>query len=129
MTKEMMFAKEQEGIDGSPEVASWNPKVIDGDSEPASGVERSELWTWYVARIRALSGSEDEPLRLTALLGWTESRISRAEGAARIGILGMNVPAESPDSYLAYLAGDCLARLALDMEIPEANGPQVNCIK
>jgi hypothetical protein len=44
-------------------------------------------------------------------------------------MLSLNVPADAPDSYLAYLAGDFLARLALDLEIPEANGPQVNRIK
>jgi hypothetical protein len=44
-------------------------------------------------------------------------------------LLGLNVPAEAPDSYLPYLAGDFLARLALDLEIPEVNGPQVNRIK
>lgn len=103
---------------------SWNPKVIDGGEQSAGDIERQELWDWYVARIKALSGYDAEQVKLTALLGWTEGRMSQASCEARIDTRCSHFTGEVPDSYRAYLAADYMARKALHLETPETK-----CIK
>jgi len=109
-------------LDDFPLQDSWSPEIcenVQGDTGVA--IDKCELWFWYLARIRVLGDFTPDQAQLTALLGWTDHCIQEAVTTARISVNRSHLPKDTKQSYLNYLAGEVLACIALDLEIPEAS--------
>ena len=102
----------------------WTADVHEGGAGEEAiplDFEREEVWYWFHARLRSLGGLPWDRARLTALLNCSNDCIRHAVQKARLQLRDLPVSDDAAQTHLEYLAGDLLARMALELNPEQMN--------